>query len=142
MRRPNLAVIVYLCLVFLSGFAVGAFGWGLYRTRTVNATSMPMGPEEMKRRYVEDLRTRLKLRPDQLQNLETILHTTDGRYRELREKYRPEVRAIHQTQIQEIRSMLNGAQQSEYDKMRAEREKERHDHPRPPVGPMGKGSAY
>jgi hypothetical protein len=142
MRRPNLAVIVYLCLVFVSGIAVGAFGLGLYRTRTVNATSGPMGPDEMKRRYVDDLKTRLKLSPDQLQNLKNILHATDGRYRELREKYRPEVRAIHESQVQEIRTMLNSAQQSEYDRLRAEREKERRSHPRPPVGPMGKGSAF
>jgi len=139
MRRPNLAVIVYLCLVFVSGIAVGAFGLGLYRTRTVNATSGPMGPDEMKRRYVDDLKTRLKLNTGQVQNLEGILHKTDGRYRELREKYRPEVRAIHEAQVQEIRAILSGTQQGEYDKMRAERENERRKHPRPP---MGKGSAF
>jgi hypothetical protein len=143
MKRPNLSVVVYLCLVFVSGIAVGGFGLGLYRTHTVSATSVPMGPEEMKRHYVEDLKTRLKLQPDQLQNLESILRTTDSRYRELREKYRPEVRAIHESQVHNIRAMLNSAQQVEYDRLRAEREKERRENPRPPMGgPLGKGSAY
>jgi hypothetical protein len=143
MKRPNLSVVIYLCLVFVSGIAVGGFGLGLYRARTVSATSVPMGPEEMKRRYVEDLKGHLKLSPDQIQNLESILHTTDLRYRELREKYRPEVRTIHESQVREIRAILNGTQQVEYDRLRAEREKERRENPRKsPGGPLGKGSAY
>jgi hypothetical protein len=143
MKRPNLSVVIYLCLVFVSGIAVGGFGLGLYRTHTVSATSVPMGPEEMKQRYIEDLRTRLKLSPDQLHNLESILHVTDSRYRELREKYRPEVRSIHEAQVHDIRAILNNTQQIEYDRLRAERERERHKNPKQPMGgPLGKGSAY
>ena len=122
MKRPS--VTAYLVLVFLSGLLLGAVGVELYNARAVNAERR-FGPEEMRKRYVEEMRTRLKLRADQVEQLNTILDDTGDRYRELREKYRPEVRAIQDSQVEKIRSLLDDTQKLEYERMREERERHR-----------------
>lgn len=124
MRRSNLTLVLYLLLVFLSGVVVGALGDRFQSTRSVKAKN-PLNPEEMRRQYVEDLRSRLKLSDDQLKQLTTILGETRDRFRELRRKYGPETKAIQEAQADKIRSMLNEKQRAEYEKMRQERDRHR-----------------
>jgi hypothetical protein len=124
MRRFNLSLVFYLLLVFLSGVVVGVLGDRFHATRSVKARN-PYSPEEMRQRYVEDLRSRLKLSDEQLQQLTAILGETHDRFRELRKKYGPETRAIQDAQIEKIRSMLNEKQRAEYEKMRQERDRRR-----------------
>ena len=128
MKRPTLSIVFYLCLVFLSGVLVGGFGFGLYTHRTVDPR---MSPEAMRRQYLEDMRTRLKLRPDQVGKLTIILEDTRARFHDLREKYRPDVKAIQDQQVSSIRAILDDAQRTEYEKLREERER-RHQPDRPP----------
>jgi hypothetical protein len=125
MRTIRLPVLVYLTLVFLSGAVVGVLGHRFYAQQTVAARSRPPSPDEMRRQYVEDLRTRLKLRPDQLQRLTEILETTGKRFHETRKKWEPELRAIQEDQANQIRTMLDPGQQAEYEKMRKERDRRR-----------------
>jgi hypothetical protein len=126
--RSNISIAVYLSLVFLSGILLGAVGLGLYNAR-VQAKADPCGPDAMRARYREDLRTRLQLSSGQLAKLDSIMEATHQRFRALRDKYRPEVKTIQAEQSDSIRAMLDDRQRVEYDKLQQEREKlerERH----------------
>ncbi|MGD0199155.1 MAG: hypothetical protein ABSD27_00235 [Bryobacteraceae bacterium] len=138
MKRSNVSAIVYLCLVFLSGVLVGGVGFRFYHLRSTSARSGPCGPEALRTRYINDMHSRLKLRPDQMSRLEAILEQTHERFTVLREKYRPDVRALQEEQARLIRAMLDDQQRAEYEKMRQERERDHrggHEGRRPPPPP-------
>jgi polyhydroxyalkanoate synthesis regulator phasin len=132
MRRTTLTSVLYLSLLFVSGVAVGVFGHRLYTLNSVNATSInPRNPEEFRRRYVAEMRSRLKLTDDQVARLGPILDETRQRHQELMDKHRPEFKAIHDEQVRKIRGMLTDSQQTEYTALLAEREKLRQRDGRP-----------
>ena len=123
MKRTSFTVALYLLLVFVSGIAVGGFGYHLLKARSVSATTnRPRTPDEYRRRYTEEMRTRLNLTPDQVGQLNTILDETRARWDEFRQRTKPETKAIQQEQTNKVRSILTDVQRSEYDKMLAERE--------------------
>jgi hypothetical protein len=124
MRRTTLTGL-YLALLFLGGVVVGAFGHRLYTLNSVNASVNPRNPEEFRRRYVAEMRTRLKLTDDQVTRLGPVLDETRQRHRELMDKHRPEFKAIQDEQVRRIREILTDSQQAEYTRMLAEREKQR-----------------
>ena len=123
--RRNLVTGFYLLLLFLSGVAVGAFGLRLYTLNSVSASVNTRNPEEFRRRYVAELRTRLKLTDDQVNRLGPILDETRQRYHDLHEKHKPEMKLIQDDQVQKIRAILTDAQQTEYTRLLDEREKQR-----------------
>lgn len=126
-RRSSLSAIVYLLLVFLSGALVGIFSYRLYTATTVYSERgrPPRSPEEYRKRYVEETTTRLNLTADQVSNLQHILDETRQRYHDVHERYRPELKAIETDQYKKILAMLTESQRTEYEKMRAERERRR-----------------
>lgn len=130
MRRASLTTILYLAILFLSGVAVGAFGLRLYTLNSVRASGRPT-PEEFKRRYIAELRSRLNLTDDQVAKLGPILDETRRQIRELRDKHRPELKAIQDEQSQRIRALLTDSQQAEYTQFLDEREKQRERAPHP-----------
>ena len=69
------------------------------------------------------MRSRLKLSSEQIQRLGEIMDATRSRYREVHDKIRPELEAIHQQQIDQIDAALDPAQRAEYAKIRAERDR-------------------
>ena len=125
MKRSNWSVAASLLLVFSSGVLVGGFGHRLYSAKTVIATERPLGPEDYRRKYIEEARARLRLNDDQVEKLDAIMDLTGARVRELRERHRPEMRQIHQEQVDKINAILSPEQQREYAKMREERDRER-----------------
>jgi hypothetical protein len=139
MNRSNLTVGIYMAAVFLSGVAVGGFGYRLYTAQTVTASERPgrPNPEEFRRRYVETLQNRLQLDAEQVGKLNTVLDQTRDRARAVREKYkpefdavhaksRPEMRAVHEAQVAQIRALLKSdAQRQEYERFLAERDQKR-----------------
>jgi hypothetical protein len=142
MNRSTLSAGVYMLAVFTSGAAVGALGHRLYTAQTVIATrdvqsGQKPSPEEFRRRYVQELRTRLNLDADQLSRVNGILDETRDRSRAVREKYksehdainakaRPEMKAVHEQQVAHIRSLLkDDSQRQAYDQFLAERERRR-----------------
>ena len=125
MRRSTLTTGLYLALLFLSGIAVGVFGHRLYTLNSVNANVNPRNPEEFRRRYVAEMRTKLKLTDDQVARLGPILDETRQRHHELVDKHRPEFKAIQDEQVRKIRAILTDSQQADYTAMLAEREKQR-----------------
>jgi hypothetical protein len=126
MKRSSVSVVIYLALVFASGLAVGWAGYGFYNLRSVGAKGNPCSPDAVRGRYISELRTRLKLRPEQADQVSTIVQETGRRFHSLREKYRPEVVAIQDQQATQIRAILDEGQRAEYEKMRQEREHQRH----------------
>jgi uncharacterized membrane protein len=120
----------YVLGVFLSGVLVGGFAHRLYMVRSVNSAplSRPRSPEEFRKRYMEEMRTRLHLSREQETTLSQILDETRDRFKELRDRTKPQMdaiqaeqRAIHEEQVAKVKAILNDPQKAEYDKMRAER---------------------
>lgn len=125
-KRSNLTTAIYLFIVFLSGILVGAFGHRLYMVNTVlSVNRQPRTPEEYRRRYVEEMTSRLKLSTGQVASLQRIMDETRQRYRAVHETYRPELKTIETEQYQKVRAMLTEPQRGEYERMRAERARRR-----------------
>ena len=125
MKRSSLSTGVYLLLVFLSGIVVGVFANRLYVMNSVSANANPKSPEEWRRKYVAEMRSRLRLSDQQVAQLEPILDETRQRFHDAHERAKPELKAIQDEQVQKIRSILRDDQKAEYEKMREEREKRR-----------------
>jgi hypothetical protein len=125
MKRGNFTIAMYLLLVFAGGVAVGGFGHRLYTVKEVSATTKRKTPEEYRRSYMQEMRDRLKLTDAQAVDVEKVLDATRDRYREFRERTKPEMEKIMSDQTAQIRGILSAEQMSEYDKMRAEREAKR-----------------
>lgn len=124
MKTSSSKAILYLALTFAAGSAVGVFASRLYNAHSV-AAGPPSRSEEYRRAYVAEMDARLKLQPEQKQRLTQILDQTQNLFRELHEKHRPEYDAIHAAQVEQINSLLDATQQTEYAKLRQEREARR-----------------
>lgn len=124
MRKSNLVLVLSLLVVFASGVVVGVVG-DRYLGEPARAAKAPRSPEEYRRAYVEEMNRRLKLSPDQLAELNRILDETREQFRQLREKQRPEVKALQDAQTAKINAILTPDQQEEYSRMRKEREEKR-----------------
>jgi hypothetical protein len=125
MKRSNLSLVLSLLVVFASGAVVGALGHRYYSLNTVAAKGVPKSPEEYRKQYMTEMQSRLKLDSAQEQKLAQILDETREKFRQFREKTRPETKAIQEEQIARINEMLTPAQVAEYAKMRKEREEKR-----------------
>lgn len=125
MKRSAASLALSLVLVFVSGVAVGALGHRSLQQTEQKKDRRPRTPEEYRQAYLAELKSRLKLTGDQVKKLDTILDETREKYRQLREKQRPDMKAIQDTQTSEINAMLSAEQQAEYAKMRREREEKR-----------------
>jgi hypothetical protein len=126
MMSSRLTMIASLTLVFLAGVGAGFLGHSYYGESHASAKGPGRpSPEEMRRAYLQEMTTRLKLDGTQSKDLETILDDTRAQFREMREKHRPEMKAIQDQQVQRIDAILNAQQKAEYSKMREERERRR-----------------
>ena len=126
MTRSRLSVTLYLLLVFLSGVVVGVLGHSYFAKGSAAPPPRP-NPEEFRRRYMEEMRQRLKLSEEQARQIEAILDET-------RERWRTQMQAIQQEQTSRINALLNEQQRAEYEKMRREREERRKRGHKPPPG--------
>ena len=127
MKRSQLSIILSMFAVFGSGIVVGAYGYHSYTAKTVSATAKaPANPEEWRRRYVDEIRTRVKLDESQVGSLNTILDETRARFKDAKERHKLEQKAetdrIRAEQNDKIRSLLSATQMPEFDRFREERE--------------------
>ena len=125
MKRPNLLLVFYLILVFASGIVVGFFGFRFYALESVSAKMPARNAADYRHKYLEELRSRLGLRENQVLQLDAILDATRLKYREFRERHRPELNSIQEEQVARIRAILTEPQRMEYEKMRADQEQRR-----------------
>jgi hypothetical protein len=121
MKSGKLSLIGYFVLVFLGGGVVGALSQRLYTATTVNAKPQRRSPEEYRNRYIEEMKTRLKLDDGQSSQLNVILNETEEKFRTVRQKMDPEMKAIRNEQVDRVNGILNEDQKKEYQKMRDER---------------------
>lgn len=122
MNRSKFVITLYVLVVFASGALVGAFGYRLYTATGVSANT-PRNPEEYRKKYVSEMQSRLKLDTEQVRKLNAILDATRNEFKEFRERHREEFRTIQDGQVARINALLSPAQQTEYQKMRDERER-------------------
>lgn len=125
MKRSSVSIALYVLLIFSSGVAAGVLGQRLVASRVVSADAAPRTPDQWRAKYVAEIRERLSLDAAQETKLNKILDITRARYNEVRERNRPEMKRIHDEQIESIREVLNDKQKGEYAKFIVEKEAER-----------------
>ena len=126
MKRSQLSVILSLFAVFGSGIAVGALGYHRYSTATVSAVVKPApkpGPDEWRRKYVEELRTRLQLDEAQITRLNGILDETRHKMKLAKDRLKNESDQIKTEHTEAVKAMLSPNQVPGYLEFRAERER-------------------
>jgi hypothetical protein len=126
-KRSQVSIILSMLAVFCSGILVGGYGYHSYAAQTVSATGKPpLKPEEWRRKYIEEVRTRVNLDDAQVGSLNLILDETRSRFRDLKERQKQEQKKetdrIRSEQNEKVRAMLKPEQRPEYDRFREERE--------------------
>jgi len=145
MTLSRVAIGGYLALVFASGAVVGALGHRMYTVSAVSAKTIPP-PDEWRKKYVADMKSRLKLRDEQLLRLNIILDETRSRVREVHARQQPEIDQIKHEHTLKVAGILDPDQKVEFDKFvkerqeREERERqqqEQQEKEKPAVPPQG-----
>jgi hypothetical protein len=124
MKRIRLAAVGFAILLFGSGVVVGALGHRYYETGVVNAKS---SPDSYRQRYVGEMRSRLKLTPEQVQQLEAIMAGTKSRFKALRDASRPQMSEIKRQHVEKVKAMLTPEQLPVYEQLVAEHERRAHE---------------
>ena len=125
MKLTRWTVALYMALVFACGGVVGAFGHRLYTVSGVSANVTQRNPEEFRKRFMADMKARLQLNDDQAAKLEVIMDETRARFRQVRDKFEPEMQKIREDQRQRISELLSASQQAEWQKIIDERQRRR-----------------
>jgi hypothetical protein len=131
MPKYKLSAVLSLLLVFLSGSVLGAVAYRLYAVGAVQgvgdaARKQPkMSPEDFRKHYVEEFRTKVKMDDQQVAALQQILDQTRTDFHKMRDKMNAEGEAIQNAQVEKINSILREDQRPLYAALRAEREKQR-----------------
>jgi len=129
--RRSLAAPLYVLMIFLSGALVGGMGYRLYSAKVMAAPSIQphhLSPEEWRKKHIEEMRTRMHLSDEQVSKIQSVYDETKQLLSAYNQRSKTELKSIHEQQTQKIRAVLDPSQQTEYDKMRQEREKERQKH--------------
>jgi hypothetical protein len=130
MPKSRFSAAIYLSLVFLSGVLVGGLSYRLYAVNTVNAVNgggrpPRLNPEEARRHYMDEIRTKVKLDESQMQQVNQILDETRTQFDQIRQKMNAEGRAIYELQGEKIGAILRDDQKPLFAEFRADRERER-----------------
>ncbi len=125
MKPTRWTVALYMALVFICGGVVGAFAHRLYTVSGVSANVGQRNPEEFRKRFMADLKSRLQLNDDQAAKLGVIMDETRMRVRATRDTIEPELRKIREDQRQRISELLSPTQQVEWQKIIDERQRQR-----------------
>jgi uncharacterized membrane protein len=121
MKRWNPPIALYLFLVFISGAVVGALGYRVYSPPS--ARSAPrVSPEEWRRRFVEEMQTRVSLTTEQVQKVNAIMDETKTRFDDDRERHHRVLEQIREEQRAKMRAILTAEQFPKYEQFRADRD--------------------
>ena len=118
-KRSTLAL--FASLVFLCGGVLGALAHRLYTVSSVAAIANPRNPEDMRRRFMSDRQSRLKLNDDQVTKFSAIMEETRARFGQVRATLDPEMKKIREEEEQQIRALLSPEQQTQWETLRKER---------------------
>jgi hypothetical protein len=106
MKRWNPPIALYLLLVFISGAVVGALGYRTYKPPSASSNAR-VSPEEFRRQYLQEIKTRVNLSDDQLQKVNTILDETRTRFHDARDKHNDIVKQIGEEQRAKMKAILS-----------------------------------
>ncbi len=123
MKLSRLTIALYVGLIFTCGVVLGVFGHSLYAVTTVVSKTNPK-PEELRKKRLAEMQTRMKLSDDQFAKVNSIMDETRAKFHEVRERYRPELDGLENAQRDKVRSILSDDQRAEYEKMLKEREQQ------------------
>jgi Spy/CpxP family protein refolding chaperone len=115
-------IVFSFLLVFVSGSVVGALAYRTYNPPTARSVSAPPSPNDWRRGYIEETRSRLSLTDDQVEKLGAMLDQTEARFREARKRENQEIRQIGEDHYQHVRTILTPEQLPKYEKLHQERE--------------------
>jgi len=121
MPRNRLSAAVYLILVFASGILVGVVSNRLYVTSTVSATAPPPTMDEVRKKYLAEMRKKVGVNNEQLASVNRILDDTKRKFDDLHRGEKPMRDSIQQQQIDSVSALLTPPQKTAYDAWRAER---------------------
>jgi len=122
MTRSHLSLSMYATLIFGGGIAVGALSDRLWTSAPVAATTgRSISPEEWRRQYLAEMRERVHITDEQANRLNAILDESRVLYNQVKEKYRPEMKAIHDSQVAKVKLLLEPEQRENYQKVLDER---------------------
>jgi hypothetical protein len=121
MPRTRLSAAIYLLLVFAAGILIGVSSHRLYDTTSASANTSPQNMTEFRKRYLAEMRERVKVNDKQIAAVLQHLDDTKRRYDDLRVQEQPLHDRIQQELVDEIRGELTDEQKSAYDKWHAER---------------------
>ena len=122
MKYWKLPIALYLFLVFISGAVVGALGYRVYSPPLARSVGPRRGTAQYRQQYLDEMRTRLNLSPDQMDKLKVILDHTDERFNDARAQHNEMIRALREDHVAAVRAMLTADQLPKYDQLRSERE--------------------
>jgi Spy/CpxP family protein refolding chaperone len=121
-KLSRLTIALYVGLIFACGVVLGVFGHSLYAVTTVNSKSPK--PEELRKKRLAEMQTRMKLSDEQVAKINSIYDETRAKFHEVRERYKPEMDSLESAQRDKVRSVLTETQRAEYEKMLKEREEQ------------------
>jgi len=119
----KLKAILTMSVVFALGAIVGASCCGILLSR--NAASAQSTPHQSKPGIVERFKVRLRLSPEQMQRIESILDETQHEFSELHLAVKPQFEEIRQEMRSAIRQILDNEQKPKYEAMLLESDKRR-----------------
>src|SRR5580700_2209612 len=123
MPRTRISAAFYLVLVFVSGILVGAVSHRLYMTKTASANSSPQNMAEYRKRYLSEMRAKVKVNDAQVAAVTALLDHAKGKFDALHTQDTALHDKIQQDLIDSIRAQLTDPQKVAYDAWRAERER-------------------
>ena len=123
MTRTRTSAALYLCLVFASGILVGVFSHSLYITKTASANTSPQTMAEFRKRYLAEMRTRVKVNDAQVAAVTGLLDDAKRKFDALHAQETPLHDRIQSDLIESIRAQLSDEQKIAYDAWRVERER-------------------
>ena len=109
MKRWNPPIALYLFLVFISGAVVGALGYRTYKPPSASSNAR-VSPEEFRRQYLLEIKSRVNLNDDQLQKVNAILDETRTRFHDARDKHNEIVKQIGEEQRSKMKAILTSDQ--------------------------------
>jgi len=121
-KLSRLTIALYVGLIFASGTVLGVFVHSLYTVAHAESVKSNPKPEDVRKRWMSEMQTRLKLSPDQSTKINVISDETRARFHEVRHRMDPEMEKIGKEQREKVLSVLTPEQQAEYDKMLKERD--------------------
>jgi hypothetical protein len=125
MKFSRAAIAAYVGLIFASGAVLGIFVERLVQVSQQSKGAQRRDPEAYRKEIFALYTDRLHLTPDQQTHLNLIMDETRAGVDEIRHGMGPAYQKLHEQQNQKFRNILTPDQQTEFDKILKEREKER-----------------